>query len=198
MECPVNLRESLLSPLAAIASADLETPALASAAASLRRLDARFLAYGAEPFDTMEAAIVGALAQTLCATDGDDLPTPDPNSAVNFIERYVLGLPPTQMRKLRDLLVLWEFQPLVYGPDRVRFSRLRPEQRTANMEQWAASANPRRTAIFRSLKTLCMLWYWTQPTTWNAIGYDGPRVEPGYQGGNENWAGANLHKPEGA
>ena len=194
----MSVRDSLLSPLAAIASADLETPALASVAAALRRLDSRFVARGAEPFDAMESAMVGALAQTLCATDGDDLPPPDDKAAVRFIERYVLGLPPTQMRKLRDLLVLWEFQPLVYGPDRARFSRLRPEQRHANIESWAQSANPRRTAIFRSLKTLCMLWYWTQPATWGAIGYDGPRVEPGYQGGNENWAGANLHKAEGA
>jgi hypothetical protein len=193
----MSVRDSLLSPLAAIASADLETPALTSVAAALRRLDSRFVARGAEPFDAMEAAMVGALAQTLCATDGDDLPPPDDKAAVRFIERYVLGLPPTQMRKLRDLLVLWEFQPLVYGPDRARFSRLRPEQRHANIESWAQSANPRRTAIFRSLKTLCMLWYWTQPATWGAIGYDGPRVEPGYQGGNENWAGADLHKPEG-
>lgn len=193
----MNLRDSLRSPLALLASADLETPALTSAAASLRRLDPGFVARGAEPFDVNEAAIVGALALTLCATDGDDLPPPDDKAAVRFVERYVLGLPPTQMRKLRDLLVLWEFQPLVYGPVRARFSRLRPEQRTANIERWAHSANPRRTAIFRSLKTLCMLWYWTQPSTWGAIGYDGPRIEPGFQGGNENWAGANLHHPEG-
>ena len=72
----MSVRDSLLSPLAAIASADLETPALTSVAAALRRLDSRFVARGAEPFDAMEAAMVGALAQTLCATDGDDLPPP--------------------------------------------------------------------------------------------------------------------------
>jgi hypothetical protein len=193
----MNLRDSLVSPLAAIATVDFEAPALAAVATALRRLDSTFMARGTEPFDTMEAAIVGALAQTMCATDGDDLPPPDDKAAVRFLERYVLGLPPEQMRKLRDLLVLWEFQPLIYGPDRARFSRLRPAQRTANVQQWAASENPRRTAIFRSLKTLCMLWYWSQPSTWRAIGYDGPRIEPGFQGGNHDWAGANLQPSEG-
>jgi hypothetical protein len=182
---------------------DFETAALREVAVLLRKVDARAArgdgraeAPDADAsLDALEAAVVSALAQRICRPDGPDLPTPDGAAATRFVEGYLQGLPPEQGLRLRDLLALWEYQPLAFGPRRTRFTLLTPDEQDANLEQWAASTVPQRIAVFKALRTLCMLWYWSQPATWPAIRYDGPTVPRGYTGGMTDWPGAALGNP---
>lgn len=166
----------LRRPLRAAQAVDWQSGSLAAGARALRAVDRRSTSRPFEPFDALEQQVVEALLSSICRVEGDDLPAVDAPALVTVIETYVLGMPIVQGTNLRNLLVHWEYQPLVFGPRRARFTQLTPEERDANLSDWATAPQPARAAAFRGLKTLCMLAYWSQPSTWGGIGYDGPQA----------------------
>lgn len=182
----------LRRPFDQLRTLDWQSGALSTVAATLRPLDKRAVGTAGEPFDELEKGVVTAFASTVCAHDDPDLPPVDGEAIGRFVEDYALGLPKIQATMLRNLLLAFEFQPLVYGPKRKKFTQLTDDERRSNLEAWAATRDPQRQAVFKSLKTVCMLAYWSNPETWEVIGYDGPTAEPGYDGGNKDWDGAEL------
>lgn len=167
----------LRRPLRTVQAVDWQSGSLSAGARALRAVDRRSTSRPFEPFDALEQQVVEALLTTICRADGDDLPPVDAPALVPVVETYVLGMPIAQATNLRNLLLHWEYQPLIFGPRRARFSQLTEEERDANLSDWATTTQTARAAAFRGLKTLCMLAYWSQPSTWAAIGYTGPQAD---------------------
>jgi len=178
--------------MAKLAAVDLQSNALGSLAASLRLMDRRAASRPFEPFDDLETAVLAALVQRICRSNDPSAYPVDATRIVRFIERYVLGMPIVSATDFRNLLVMFEYQPMVFGPRRRRFSKLSGEEQDQNLEGWSSSARPERRVAFKALKTMCMLAYWSTPETWPAIGYGGPLVPAEGGEGDPEWAGSAL------
>lgn len=113
-----------------------------------------------------------SLQSVICATDADDLPTPDECGALEATLSFLRGMPTPTVERMSALLALFEAAPLAVGPVRVRFSALDQAQQTAFLESWPDSRLPQQRAAFHAIKTMCMMGYWTRPSTWEPIGYD--------------------------
>lgn len=113
-----------------------------------------------------------SLQSVICASDADDLPTPDECGALEATLSFLRGMPTPTVERMSALLALFEAAPLAMGPVRTRFSALEPAQQNAFLESWPDSRLPQQRAAFHAIKTMCMMGYWTRPSTWGPIGYD--------------------------
>jgi hypothetical protein len=123
---------------------------------------------------------LGAILDTLVRPSHST--SPDPvlmESGMEFVERWLLLIPPESAAELLDLLTVWEAQSRVVGPHRSPFSHLSPAERAANLDRWATSPSATAQAAFGALKTLCMLAWWSRPETWQTIGYSLKTGKPG-------------------
>lgn len=57
-----------------------------------------------------------------------------------------------------------------------RFSRLSPDARVERLQSWEGSSITTKRQIFQALRRVAMFSWYTNPTSWDAIGYDGPWV----------------------
>jgi D-cysteine desulfhydrase len=82
-----------------------------------------------------------------------------------------------------------------------RFTRLEPAEREPYLAVLEARGGILSQA-YRGLRDLCMLAFYQQPSTWQALGYEGPRMPLGYDPrGPERWRWAAyemLAAPAGA
>lgn len=156
---------------------DLQSTSVAALAGSLKLFDGRATSRAFEPFDALEVEVTRALAARICR-QGDDPPGDAAlDRLVRFIEDYVSRLPESQAATFRHLLVVFEYQPMVFGPKRRRFSRLDGDAQDENLNRWATAPQAARVAAFNGIKTICMLGWYSDPSTWDAIGYDGPTLD---------------------
>jgi len=162
--------------LHAIREFDLQATSLGALAGSLKLIDGRATSRAFEPFDALEVEITRALAARICRPSDDPLPDDALDRIVRFVEDYLARLPEAQAGIFRNLLVVFEYQPLVFGPKRRRFTRLDPGAQDENLERWATAPQTARVAAFNGVKTICMLGWYSDPASWDAIGYDGPSL----------------------
>jgi hypothetical protein len=163
--------DRLLGPLRNL---DLRSGGLATMSGALRMLDRRATARPFEPFDALEADVMRTLVARLCRLEGDGAPNVDLDVAVRTAETWVMTLPPDTSAMLRRLLVVWEYQPWLYGPRRAPFTRLSATEQDANLLSWSQSESESRLAMFGALRRLAMVGFWTQSSTWTFLGYGGP------------------------
>jgi D-cysteine desulfhydrase len=152
-----------LGALAAVAGVRLGgTPALpAWSGAALSARDARILAAAAEALLPAEAT----------AEERGRVPI--------HIDRYLIGMPPRTLREVRAMLMLIEHGTTPLGGRLRRFTALAPAEREAYLAGLEARGGLLAQA-YRGLRDLVMLAYYQQPSTWAAIGYEGPRVPLDY------------------
>ncbi len=74
---------------------------------------------------------------------------------------------------MRAALDVAEWMPLLYGQFS-RFSRLERSAQQALLERWMASSVETVRAIGTNLKLVSHFMYFGHPSSWAAIGYDGP------------------------
>jgi hypothetical protein len=120
-----------------------------------------------------ETRTLDAILDRMCAYTRPDLPRPDDTDALESTLDFVDTFPQGRRRQLRQLLAVVEAGPLVLAPagERERFSELSAEAADTYLRGWDESALPPRRAAFRALKSVCMMGYWSQPDTWDGIGY---------------------------
>ncbi len=93
------------------------------------------------------------------------------------IDRELALHPERLQRDFRDALRLLEFWPLATRWS--RFTRLTPQQQDLELETMTHSRFASRRLAFQALRMLILFFYYTQESTWSAIGYTGPWVERG-------------------
>jgi hypothetical protein len=91
----------------------------------------------------------------------------------DVVWRYFGSLHPLGTVGLTVLAHAIEIAPLVFGPQRRRFSRLGAEQREQHLAAWEASSSALRRQILKGLKLAVMLHFYDSPRVGAAIGYDG-------------------------
>ena len=106
------------------------------------------------------------------------LPDPDAIDALPTTLRFIEQLPERSRRQLGCALALLEAAPLALSKERVRFTRLSAQGRHEHLTRWADSPIEGMRAALHGVKSACMMGYWSQPQTWDAIGYDTDTDQP--------------------
>ncbi len=147
---------------------------LAASARMVARLMGEKLAVDRGEFAGWQVSVLGAVLERMCAYEAVDLPAVEVSGALETALGFIGGMPEESRAVLGDLLAVFEFGGLVLGPvfgPRARFTMLDVVAQDAYLASWEGSVLAARRAAFRGLKSVCMLGYWTQTSTWDAIGY---------------------------
>jgi D-cysteine desulfhydrase len=105
------------------------------------------------------------------------------------VDRMLVGMRPAVQREARGMLALIEHgTPL--GRRWHRFTLLSVDERVAYLAGLEARGGVLAQA-YRGLRDLCMLALYQQPSSWDAIGYEGPKMPLDYDPhGRARWAWA--------
>ncbi len=150
-----------------------------------------------EVLSAWEAQVLGAAAEALLPPAA----TPAQIAEVAArVDRLMVGWRPAMQREARGMLALIEHgTPL--GRRLHRFTRLSLEERAAYLAGLEARGGLLAHA-YRGLRDLCMLALYQQPSSWDAIGYEGPKMPLDYDPhGPARWAWAAydaMVAPQGA
>jgi D-cysteine desulfhydrase len=126
---------------------------------------------------TWEAHVLESAAQAMIppAPIGDE----PAGSLASRIDRYLTGMPAGALREVHAMLGLIEHGTTPLGGRLARLSSLSIEEREAYLTGLARRGGLLATA-YGGLRDLCMLGYYQSPSTWPAIGYEGPRIPLAY------------------
>lgn len=126
-----------------------------------------------------ELCVVAAIVEALLPEDGD-LPSGLSLSIHQRIDEEVWSASPELAADLKSALSLIEHIPPFFG-FWGRFTRLSPEERLACYEALLLASPSPVVAAAVAYKQMCSLFYYSHPSVWPAIGYDGawvPRPSP--------------------
>ncbi len=121
-----------------------------------------------------EASILAAAAAAMLPFDEA---TPTPLEVAANVDRYLVGMPETQLADVHKLFILVEHGTLL-GGSLLRLTRLRASARDAFLRSLASSGGLLAQA-YRGVRDLCMVGYYQDPRTWGPLGYTGPWAVPG-------------------
>ena len=136
-----------------------------------------------EVLSTWEALVVTAAAEALlppAATAAELASIPA------RVDRYLVGMPPPVRREVHAMLAFIEHGTAL-SRHVSRFTRLPVAEREAFLADLEARGGTTSQA-YRGLRDSCMLALYQQPSTWAALGYDGPRQPLDYDPrGPDRW-----------
>lgn len=113
-------------------------------------------------FSPTEAEILTVLTERMVGTDFPDI---EPPSTLTTIDAFVAGLPLSLRLQLRRVLHLFQWCPIVFGGKVRPFTRLSPSDADTYIKSWAESRFGLRRRLFRCLRDLALLGYYSQPAT---------------------------------
>lgn len=122
--------------------------------------------------------VVEQVARRVVAPDRQDgsVPTADAIDVAGFVDGWLVRLPKHTGRDLRRFLAYLEHvAPLRVG-SLTRFTRLSAATQDRVLASLEASPNDLLRAGFDGLRSLVFLGYYSDPRTWQILGYDGPLV----------------------
>jgi hypothetical protein len=126
-----------------------------------------------------EYAVVQHAARRIAAPDREadaSIPTADELDVAGFVDRWLERMPERARRDLgRFLAYLEHIAPLRLG-FASRFTRLAPLDQDRVLSSVEESASDLLRAGFDGVKSLVFLGYYSAPSTWGILGYDGPLV----------------------
>jgi len=124
-----------------------------------------------------EYLIVRAMARRMLRSGFRDTPAADDVGAALFVDGFVARLGASSRAELGQLLNFVEHAyPLAIGLPS-RFTHLDPARQDAVLGSMMRSSLPLLRGAFDSLKSLCVMAYFSHAATWRAIGYDGPLLD---------------------
>ncbi|MFO0761613.1 MAG: pyridoxal-phosphate dependent enzyme [Byssovorax sp.] len=123
-----------------------------------------------------EAQVIRAAGEALL---GPDIQPAELDGLAARIDRYLTAMPPAMQRDIHGMMVLIEHGSTPLGGHYHRFTRLSVADRERYLAGLAARGGLLAQA-YAGIRDLCMLAYYQQPSTFAAIGYEGPRVPLDY------------------
>lgn len=114
-------------------------------------------------FSRKEQAIVAACADALFPPGGPIPFSGTEAGLLAYMDRYVGGLPPSPRLLGRLLFQSVEHATWIFGPRRVRFTRLRPEERIEALRIMAESTLYFRRVSFLSMRAMMTMGYLANP-----------------------------------
>lgn len=110
-------------------------------------------------FSPTEAEILTVLTERMVGTDFPDVVhTP----TVTTIDAFVAGLPLNLRVQLRRALHLFQWCPILFAGKLHPFTRLSPHDADTYIRSWAESRFGLRRRLFRGLRDLTFLGYYSQ------------------------------------
>ena len=93
---------------------------------------------------------------------GTDFPDAEHSPTVTTIDAFVAGLPLNLRVQLRRALHLFQWCPILFARKLRPFTRLSPEDAEIYIQSWAQSRIGLRRRLFRGLRDLTFLGYYSQ------------------------------------
>ena len=116
-----------------------------------------------------ERLIVAACADTLFPPNGPIPVSGTEAGLVTYMAAYLRKLPTGRRLLIRLLFLFVQLSPLVFGPRRARFTRLRHEDRVRVLDEMSGSSIYLRHVAVLSLRTLLTMGYFACPEVAAAI-----------------------------
>lgn len=113
-------------------------------------------------FSPTEAEILTVLTERMVGTD---FPNIEHASPVTIIDAFVVELPSNLQVQLRRALHLFQWCPVVFTGQLRPFTRLSPRDAEIYIQSWAESRFAIRRRLFRGLRDLTFLGYYSQAAT---------------------------------
>ena len=113
-------------------------------------------------FSPKEAKILIVLTERMVGTD---FPNIEHAPVVTIIDAFVAELPLNLQVQLRRALHLFQWCPIVFTGQLRPFTRLSPPDAEIYIQSWAESRFARRRRLFRGLRDLTFLGYYSQSST---------------------------------
>ena len=129
-------------------------------------------------FDPWETEVLTQIAERMLDTGGE-APSVRETGTVASIDLLCRGLDPALSDQLPMALRLFEYGPILFDLSFSRFTRMSDAEKDASLRAWADSRLGVRRMGFMALRNLCLLGYYSQPATWQSIGYKGPLLGGG-------------------
>jgi hypothetical protein len=117
-----------------------------------------------------EQAIVAACADALFPPGGPIPVSGTEAGLVAYLDAYIAAMPPTPRLLGRLLFQSIEHSPWIFGPRRVRFTRLRPEERTFVLKEMYESRLYFRRVSALSMRAMMTMAYLSHPKVAEAMG----------------------------
>jgi PAS domain-containing protein len=121
--------------------------------------------------NSMEYAVVNAAAAQILGLTPEDVEHIDIGL---FVDRFVADFDRDIRRQVRLMLRIFEHGTHVFDLMRGRFTALSPGEKERYLEGWMDSSIGARRVVFRALKALSALGYYSRPESWAPLGYQGP------------------------
>lgn len=162
------------------------------ALAHLRAVPAAALACaphgGAGFFDADQREVLTQVVERIVDTGEPDAPRVRDTHAVATIDGLCASLDPEITGPLPALLGLVEWGPLLFEGSFSRFTGLGPDRQDAHLRGWMTSRFALRRRGFEALRNLAFLGWYSQEQSWGPIGYRGPLLRGGGDGGPDGEA----------
>ncbi len=110
-------------------------------------------------FSPTEAKILTVLTERMVGTDFPDV---EHSPTVTTIDAFVAGLPLNLRVQLRRALHLFQWCPILFAGKLRPFTRLSPDDAEIYIQSWAQSRIGLRRRLFRGLRDLTFLGYYSQ------------------------------------
>ena len=113
-------------------------------------------------FNPKEAEILTVLTERMVGTD---FPNVEHAPPVTIIDAFVAELPLNLRVQLRRALHLFQWCPILFVGQLRPFTRLSPRDAEVYIQSWAESRLAIRRRLFRGLRDLTFLGYYSQSST---------------------------------
>jgi hypothetical protein len=123
-----------------------------------------------------EAQTLSQFAQRVLPPGGDIPLSAEETQVVNKIDNALSVEDKDTQKQFTAALFIFEFAPLL-SLHFSRFSNLSEENQIKVMNGWMRSRWDIKRNIFNALKDLCMFMYYTTPSVWQYMGYEGPLIK---------------------
>ena len=142
-------------------------------------------------FDEKEYATLRAAADRLSGqSDPQDPTASDAGVALQFDAQ--LAYAPEEMRsQLKQMLQIFEHGPQLFLFSFKRFTELQPEDQDRYIASWMESTRTFRKTVFWARKKITFAIYYSTPSVWSSIDYDGPWIGRVQKAGR-GWAEQQL------
>lgn len=134
---------------------------------------------GSRFFGAGETEILTQIAERMVFTGEPTSVALRDTGCIDAIDALCSNLAPSVAGQVRMLLRAYEYGPLFLDLSFSRFTRMSAEQQDASLRSWQTSRLALRRLGFAGMRNLCLYGFYSQPESWQAIGYAGPLLARG-------------------
>jgi hypothetical protein len=125
-------------------------------------------------FNATETEILTQIAERMVDSGQARAPRLRATGAIATIDRTCQQLDPALTGVLPTALQLVEYGPFLFDWTLRRFTQLGDTEKDASLAGWMTSRFELRRLVFKALRNLSFLGYYSQEESWPLIGYAGP------------------------